>query len=175
VDRKSASDNRPVYGNTFSTGDSDLNPDRVARLQVSAWWYLASARLGNHAPRIDRGQLVKTETAAALIVLAALILISIVLPAPIGPTADLPIPREEVQAPWFFLWVQALLRSLPPVVAGIFIPLGLLALLMIIPYLIDRSKDGIAVWFNWPGRIAQITAIAIFIGLIILTLVEVSQ
>jgi quinol-cytochrome oxidoreductase complex cytochrome b subunit len=132
-------------------------------------------RLGNHAPRIDRRQLVKTETAAALIVLAALILISIVLPAPIGPTADLPIPREEVQAPWFFLWVQALLRSLPPVVAGIFIPLGLLALLMIIPYLIDRSKDGIAVWFNWPGRIAQITAIAIFIGLIILTLVEVSQ
>jgi quinol-cytochrome oxidoreductase complex cytochrome b subunit len=130
-------------------------------------------RVGAHAPRIDRGQLVKTETAAALIVLAALILISMVLPAPIGPTADLPIPREEVQAPWFFLWVQALLRSLPPVVAGILIPLSLLALLMIIPYLIDRRTDGVAVWFNRPGRAAQIVAIAIMLGLFVLTLVEI--
>ena len=71
-------------------------------------------RIGDHAPRIDRGQLVKTETVAALIVLAALVLISIVLPAPIGPIADLPVPAAEVQAPWFFLWVQALLRSLSP-------------------------------------------------------------
>jgi hypothetical protein len=70
------------------------------------------------------------------------------------------------------LWVQALLRSLPPVVAGILIPIGVLALLIIIPYLIDRRQDGVAVWFNKPGRIAQIVAIAIFIGLIILTLVE---
>jgi quinol-cytochrome oxidoreductase complex cytochrome b subunit len=129
-------------------------------------------RLGDHAPRIDRGKLVKTETAAALIVLAALLLVSIALPAPIGPTADLPIPRDQVQAPWFFLWVQALLRSLPPVVAGILIPLGLLALLIIIPYVVDRHKDGVAVWFNRPGRVAQIVAIAIFIGLIVLTLVE---
>jgi quinol-cytochrome oxidoreductase complex cytochrome b subunit len=129
-------------------------------------------RVGNHAPRIDRGQLVKTETVAALTVLAALILISIVLLAPIGPTADLPIPAKEVQAPWFFLWVQALLRSLPPVIAGILIPIGLLALLLVIPYLIDRRTDGVAVWFNKPGRVAQIVAILIFIGLIVLTLVE---
>jgi quinol-cytochrome oxidoreductase complex cytochrome b subunit len=129
-------------------------------------------RLGDHAPRIDRGQLVKTETVAALIVLAALILVSIVLSAPFGPVADLPIPAEEVQAPWFFLWVQALLRSLPPVVAGILIPIGILALLIVIPYLIDRRHGGVAVWFNKPGRVAQVIAILIFIGLIVLTLVE---
>jgi quinol-cytochrome oxidoreductase complex cytochrome b subunit len=132
-------------------------------------------RVGDHAPRIDRAQLVKTETAAALIVLAALILISIVLPAPIGPVADLPIPAEDAQAPWFFLWVQALLRSLPPVVAGILIPISVFALLIVIPYLIDRSKDGVAVWFNRPGRIAQIVAIVIFVGLAVLTLVEIGQ
>jgi cytochrome b6 len=126
----------------------------------------------DHAPRIDRGQLVKTETVAALIVLAALILISIVLPAPIGPTADLPLPVAEAQAPWFFLWVQALLRSLPPVIAGILIPIAVLTLLIVIPYLIDRRTDGVAVWFNRPGRAAQIVTIAIFIGLIILTFVE---
>ncbi len=129
-------------------------------------------RLGDHAPRIDRGQLVRTETAAALIVLAALILISIVLPAPIGPPADLPTRAAETQAPWFFLWVQALLRSLSPFVAGILIPIGVLAALLIIPYGIDRSTAGVAVWFNRPGRIAQIVAIALFVGLIVLTLVE---
>jgi quinol-cytochrome oxidoreductase complex cytochrome b subunit len=129
-------------------------------------------RSGDHAPRVDRGHLVKTETAAALIVLTALILISIVLPAPIGPTADLPSAPDQAQAPWFFLWVQALLRSLPPVVAGIFIPISVLALLIVIPYLIDRRTDGVAVWFNRPGRSAQIVAILIFIGLIVLTLVE---
>jgi quinol-cytochrome oxidoreductase complex cytochrome b subunit len=129
-------------------------------------------RSGDHAPRVDRGHLVKMETAAALIVLAALILISIVLPAPIGPIADLPSAPDHAQAPWFFLWVQSLLRSLPPFVAGILVPLGVLALLILIPYLIDRRTDGVAEWFNRPGRVAQMVAIAIFIGLIILTLVE---
>jgi quinol-cytochrome oxidoreductase complex cytochrome b subunit len=129
-------------------------------------------RIGDHAPRVDRGQLVKTETAAALIVLAALILISIVLPAPIGPTADLPSAPDQAQAPWFFLWVQALLRLLPPFVAGILIPIGVLALLIAIPYFIDRCPDGVAVWFNRAGRAAQIMVVAIFVALIILTLVE---
>ena len=129
-------------------------------------------RIGDHAPRIDRGQLVRTETVAVLIVLTALVLISIVLPAPIGPIADLPSTPDQAQAPWFFLWVQALLRSLPPVVAGILIPLGVLALLIVIPYLIDRRTDGVAVWFNRPGHLAQIVAVLIFIGLIVFTLVE---
>ena len=132
-------------------------------------------RVGDHAPRIDRGQLVKTETAAALIVLTALILIAIVLPAPLGPIADLPMLPSQTQAPWFFLWVQALLRSLPPVVAGVLIPIGLLALLISIPYLIDRRTSGVAVWFNQPGRVAQIVAITIFLGLIVLTIIEVGQ
>jgi quinol-cytochrome oxidoreductase complex cytochrome b subunit len=129
-------------------------------------------RLGDHVPRIDRGQLVKTETAAGVIVLAALLLTSIVFPAPLGSVADLSSSPNQAQAPWFFLWVQALLRSLSPIVAGILIPIGLLTLLLVIPYVIDRQQDGVAVWFNRPGRVAQIVALAIFIGLIVLTLVE---
>jgi len=45
-------------------------------------------------------------------------------------------------------------------------------LLIVIPYLIDRRHGGVAVWFNKPGRVAQVIAILIFIGLIVLTLVE---
>ena len=77
-------------------------------------------------------------------------------------------------------WTPVILRYASHVVllilvAGIFIPLALLALLLVIPYLIDRSKDGTAEWFNRPGRVAQIIAILIFSGLIILTFVEVGQ
>ena len=126
-------------------------------------------------PRIDRAQLVRIESIAMLIVLAALILLSIVLPAPLGPTADLPSSPEVAQAPWFFLWVQALLRALPPVWAGVLIPLGLLLLLSLIPYVIDRQTSGVAQWFNQQGRLAQVMTIMMFVGLLALTLIEMAQ
>jgi quinol-cytochrome oxidoreductase complex cytochrome b subunit len=126
-------------------------------------------------PRVDRERLVRTETLTMLIVLAGLIVISIVLPAPLGPNADLPARAESAQAPWFFLWVQVLLRSLSPVVAGVLIPLGLLVLLILIPYLIDRKTEGVAQWFNPQGRLAQVTTILIFVGLIALTVIELGM
>ena len=132
-------------------------------------------REGDRAPRIDRAQLVRTETIAMLVVAAILIALSVVAPAPLGAVADLPSSPDKALAPWFFLWVQALLRSLPPVWAGVLIPLGLLAVLILIPYLIDRRSDGVAEWFNRPGRAAQVVTFLIFVGLIGLTLVELRQ
>ncbi len=131
-------------------------------------------RQANHEPRIDRARLVKTETLAMLIALIILIFLSIIAPAPLGPLADLPSRPDVAQAPWFFLWVQALLRSIPPVWAGVLIPLGVLILLSLIPYVIDRTSDGVAVWFNRPGRAAQVIGILILAGLIVLTLIELS-
>ena len=133
------------------------------------------ARVGDHAPRIDRARLVKTETTALLMVMAVLIALSVVAPAPLGPTVDLPARSDKAQAPWFFLWVQALLRSVPPAWAGVLIPLGLLAVLTAIPYLIDRKTEGVAEWFNSQGRTAQVTTVLIFAGLILLTWVEIGQ
>jgi quinol-cytochrome oxidoreductase complex cytochrome b subunit len=132
-------------------------------------------RGGAREPRIDRAQLVRTETIGMLVVIAALIALSAVLPAPLGSTVDLPARPDKAQAPWFFLWVQALLRSIPPVWAGVLIPLGLLAILIVVPYLIDRKSEGVAEWFNRQGRLAQIIVILMFAGLIILTLVEIGQ
>jgi quinol-cytochrome oxidoreductase complex cytochrome b subunit len=132
-------------------------------------------RQGDHTPRIDRAQLVRTETIAMLVTLVVLIALSILFPAPLGSTVDLPARPEKVQAPWFFLWVQALLRAIPPVWAGVLIPLGLLTLLCLIPYAIDRRNDGVAEWFNRSGRGAQVIVILICIGLIGLTLIEISR
>jgi quinol-cytochrome oxidoreductase complex cytochrome b subunit len=125
-------------------------------------------------PRIDRARLVTIETKAMLIVGALLIFISIVLPAPIGPVADLPIRSGGVQAPWFFLWIQFLLRSLPAVWAGVLIPIGCLAILIVIPYLIDRKLDGVGEWFNRSGRIAQVISILMIAGIVLLSIIELS-
>jgi quinol-cytochrome oxidoreductase complex cytochrome b subunit len=101
-----------------------------------------------------------------------LILISIVLPAPIGPVADLPIRSGSVQAPWFFLWIQLLLRSLPAVWAGVLIPIGAVAILILIPYLIDRKLDGVGEWFNRSGRVAQVISILMIAGILLLSIIE---
>jgi len=132
-------------------------------------------RDGGRELRISRSQLVRTETVALLIVMAALIVLSVLFRAPLGPVADLPTRPGKAQAPWFFLWVQALLRSVPAVWAGVLIPLGLVALLGLIPYMIDRQAGGVAEWFNRQGRIAQVVTVLVFAGVVILTLVEVVQ
>ncbi len=129
----------------------------------------------DRAPRIPRARLVQAETLAMLVVLAALILLSTLVPAPLGARADLLARPDKAQAPWFFLWVQALLRVMPPVWAGVLLPLGLLLLLALIPYGIDRSATGVAEWFNREGRAAQAVVILMLAGLVALTLIEMGQ
>jgi len=128
-----------------------------------------------YEPRLPRAQLVRTETLAMLIVMAALLALSILAPAPLGARADLPVRPDKAQAPWFFLWVQALLRSIPAVWAGVLIPLGLLLVLGLVPYAIDRQAGGVAEWFNREGRVAQAMTVLMFMGLVVLTLIEIGQ
>jgi quinol-cytochrome oxidoreductase complex cytochrome b subunit len=116
------------------------------------------------APRVRRELLVRTELTAALLVLAALIGLSVLVQAPLGPGADLSALAAEPHAPWFFLWVQELLRIAPPFTAGIGAPLVVILLLGALPYLFDRGQSGIAEWFNRPGRLAQ----GIFLALLVL-------
>ncbi|MER3514297.1 MAG: hypothetical protein C4310_07835 [Chloroflexota bacterium] len=59
--------------------------------------------------------------------------------------------------------------------AGVLIPLGLLLLLALIPYAIDRSATGVAEWFNREGRLAQVVIVLMFSGIVILTLIEMGQ
>ena len=106
-------------------------------------------------PRMDREQLVRTETLAFFLTLAALIGLSIFVNAPIGNAPDQVLAADEIKAPWIFLWVQELLRIWPPALAGVLVPLVVTALLTALPF-IDRKDDGVAVWFNKQGRIAQI-------------------
>lgn len=114
------------------------------------------------APRINRERLVRTETLAFFITIAALIILSTVFDAPVGSPPDQGLAAGEVRAPWIFLWVQELLRLWPPAIAGVLVPLVVTGLLAALPF-IDRKDEGVAEWFNRPGRIAQIIFILIVI------------
>jgi quinol-cytochrome oxidoreductase complex cytochrome b subunit len=122
------------------------------------------------AARTGRDRLVHTEMVAALLTLALLVGLSLFANAPLGPAADLSVPGAEARAPWFFIWVQELLRSATPFLAGVLTPLVVLGILSILPYALDRKMAGIAEWFNRPGRVAEAVFLAIAVVVFGLTI-----
>lgn len=122
------------------------------------------------AERIRRERLIRTEVTAMLLILAGLLAVSLLADAPLGLPGDPTAPTAVPRAPWFFLWVQELLRFGSPFVVGVLVPLLVLLVVAVLPYTLDRSDEGVAEWFNRPGRFAQIAFLVILVGLLILTL-----
>jgi quinol-cytochrome oxidoreductase complex cytochrome b subunit len=124
-------------------------------------------------PKISRNILVQKEIVAMFSVSILLLLLALYFPPGLeGPANFNDIP-EDATAPWFFIWVQQLLEIGDALLMGVIIPLILLILLILLPYLLDRSKSGVGEWFNREGRLAQIAAIIIILGIISLTLIKV--
>lgn len=120
-------------------------------------------------PRTRREVLVRTEVLAFFLTVAVMILLSVFVDAPLGKPAAEGRVNADVHAPWIFLWVQELLRVWPPAIAGVLAPLVLTALLMALPF-VDRSDEGVGVWFNRQGRSTQIILVAVAIGVAALTI-----
>ena len=97
-----------------------------------------------------------------------LIALAILVPAPLAPgIQEGAAPASESLAPWFFLWVQQLLRLGDPFIYGVLIPLGALLILALVPYITPQQAftqlslaDGSHAvggmcrsWSpSWPGR-----------------------
>ena len=56
-----------------------------------------------------------------------------------------------------------------PAIAGVLTPLAVVLLLTLLPYF-DWHNEGVAVWFNRQGRIAQAILSAIVIAVVALTI-----
>lgn len=126
--------------------------------------------------RIGRDVLVRRELLAILISTVLLLLLAAFIPAPIAPTID-PASAvvQDVQAPWFFLWIQQLLRQGDPFLFGVLIPAFVLLLLAGIPF-VFRIKDSseLGKWFPKGNRGPQALAAFLIFAWLALTLVALT-
>ena len=122
--------------------------------------------------RISRYELVRREVLAMLFVGAGLIVLSAVQPAPIAaPITDIGAISGEARAPWFFLWVQQMLKWGDPFIWGVLVPLAVLAVLVAIPYVLPKPRPAeLGRWFPKSGRAAQIILAIIAVAIIALTI-----
>lgn len=117
--------------------------------------------------------LVVVEFAAALVVLALLIIISLMRNAPLEEIANPDLTPNPAKAPWYFLALQEMLLHMHPTLAGVIIP-GLVTLFFLtIPY-IDRDTQDVGIYFaSKKGKlIAQRTAIATVLVVVALVLFD---
>ena len=124
--------------------------------------------------RISRGELVRREILAVLVASFCLVALASFFPAPIAAPMDTPQPENAaVHAPWFFLWVQYLLRFGDPFLMGVLIPLTILTILGLLPFLLPApTPEELGRWWPKGGRAAQITAGMLAAGIVLLTLLQ---
>jgi quinol-cytochrome oxidoreductase complex cytochrome b subunit len=75
-----------------------------------------------------------------------LLFLSAAVDAPLRGIANPDLPENPSKAPWFFLNLQELLLHMNPSLAGVIIPVILILLLMVVPY-IDRHLEDVGIWF----------------------------
>jgi quinol-cytochrome oxidoreductase complex cytochrome b subunit len=99
-------------------------------------------------PEVDAmPHLIVRELATALLVLAAILLISMFFNAPLAEQANPGLSPNPTKAPWYFMGLQELLMHFHPVFAVLVIPLLTLAAVCALPW-IDPSMENSGVWFR---------------------------
>jgi quinol-cytochrome oxidoreductase complex cytochrome b subunit len=121
--------------------------------------------------RISRFDLVRREVLAMTIAAVILILFSLLFPAPIDqPMSVVNTMGGDSQAPWFFLWIQYLLKFGDPFVMGILVPILVVIVLGALPYILPNPKSGeLGKWFPRGNRMAQVVAVLIMFIILVLT------
>jgi quinol-cytochrome oxidoreductase complex cytochrome b subunit len=124
---------------------------------------------------VSREVILFRELITALVLTASLVLLSIFVPPDLGQAADLNrVGSQTVQAPWFFLAIQWLLRYISPLWAGWIIPLAGLVLLATLP-LFDRRGPGRGRWLARERWQPQAAFVALLLLIVILSLLELFQ
>lgn len=144
----------------------------IFRLRRDGGIAVAPKSLRQDQERISRGELAQREGFAILLATTVLTLMSLFIPAPIAPPMSATsLSAAEARAPWFFLWVQELLRYGPPFIMGVLIPMAVFALFALIPYIFPSiSPNELGTWWPKSGRSAQISFVVLLLALLGITL-----
>ncbi len=122
--------------------------------------------------RITRFELARREGLAALIATVVLLIVATFVPAPLAPAmTKVGTQAADSRAPWFFLWVQQLLRLGDPFWLGVLLPLGILLFLGLLPYMLPVARqEELGEWFPRHSRLAQVFVAILACIILILTL-----
>jgi len=122
--------------------------------------------------RITRFDLLRREVLAIIIACVVLLIFSLIVPAPI----DQPISggnalSGDSRAPWFFLWIQQLLKLGNPFVWGVLTPLMVVIILGLLPYILPNAKkEELGRWFPAGNRVMQVLIVWIIFAIFLLTI-----
>lgn len=155
----------------------------VVLVAVTVWHFFRVRRDGGisapapgpraGADRITRAELGRREVLALIVVTIALLLLATFVPAPIAPpigSVSAPPANTDTYAPWFFLWIQGLVRLGDPFWLGVVIPAGVVLILVLIPFVLPApAVEERGRWFPRGGRAAQILMGALAALIIALT------
>ncbi len=125
--------------------------------------------------RITRTDLLKREVLGMFVGGIVLLILAVLMPAPISsPIRGGTILDADSSAPWFFLWVQQLLKSGDPFLLGVLLPLAVIIFIGALPYLFkDVKQNELGRWFPRSGSIVQLLFIIIAVIIMALTVLSI--
>jgi quinol-cytochrome oxidoreductase complex cytochrome b subunit len=125
--------------------------------------------------RISRFELLRREVKVMVLSGVVLLFVSMLFPAPIErPITQTLVETESARAPWFFLWVQQMLKAGDAFLLGVALPTLVLLVLAILPYALPQAAENeYGRWFPRGNRIAQIVVIVIALIITILTILAI--
>jgi hypothetical protein len=120
---------------------------------------------------ITRFALVRREVLAMVVAIIFLFIVALIIPAPTDPPiTSFSSMAGSSQAPWFFLWVQQLLKWGNPFWLGIVVPVVIVTLLGLFPYTLPNAeKSELGRWFPWGNRAAQMLTVLLYLAILVLT------
>ncbi len=123
--------------------------------------------------RITRSDLLRREVLAMMAAGILLLLFAAIVPAPIDrPISESGALSGDSRAPWFFLWVQQLLKLGDPFLWGVLTPVLVVLALGLLPYLLPNARrEELGRWFPKGNRLAQILALVIMFAILVLTVI----
>jgi quinol-cytochrome oxidoreductase complex cytochrome b subunit len=126
----------------------------------------------SQGPRwITRFDLVRREVLAMVIAIIFLFIVALIIPAPTDPPiASFSRMSGSSQAPWFFLWVQQLLKWGDPFLLGIVVPVVIVTLLGLFPFILPNAdKNELGRWLPRGNRVAQVLTVLLYLIILLLT------
>ena len=123
--------------------------------------------------RITRFELLRREVLAMMIAGVVLLFFALIVPAPIGqPISGTSMITSDSTAPWFFLWVQQLLKFGDPFLLGVLMPVLVIIGLGLLPYVLPNARsEELGRWFPRGNRVAQVLTVLVMLVIFVLTLI----